>query len=292
MDWSAWHDQYDVADSWMARRLRTVQAQVRAALSDAPAGGLKVISLCAGEGRDLLDVLAEHPRRDDVRARLVELDPRNTAVALEWAGRAGLHQVEVVTGDASLIGHYEDMAPADLVLVCGVFGNIADADIEHTIAACNQLCKTGGTVIWTRHRAVPDRVPLICEWFEAQGFELRWLSAPDAGFGVGVHRFVGAPQPLRRRTRLFEFVGYDVLRQAVAAGSLGRNGPTPHDQRGLSSGGGCSGGVGLGPFDQDAILEPRAGPDKGHQVGSGDRPPAGLGGLDKPEHHRERGGGA
>jgi ubiquinone/menaquinone biosynthesis C-methylase UbiE len=116
MDWSAWHDQYDVADSWMARRLRTVQAQVRAALSDAPAGGLKVISLCAGEGRDLLDVLAEHPRRDDVRARLVELDPRNTAVVLEWAGRAGLHQVEVVTGDASLIGHYEDMAPADLVL--------------------------------------------------------------------------------------------------------------------------------------------------------------------------------
>jgi SAM-dependent methyltransferase len=229
MDWSAWHDQYDAADSWMARRLRTVQALVRAALSDAPAGGLKVISLCAGEGRDLLDVLAEHPRRDDVRARLVELDPRNTAVALERVGRAGLHQVEVVTDDASLIDHYEGMTPADLVLICGVFGNITDADIEHTIAACNQLCKTGGAVIWTRHRGEPDRVPLICEWFEAQGFELRWLSAPDASFGVGVHRFVGAPQPLRRSTRLFEFVGYDVLRQAVAAESLGRNDPTPHE---------------------------------------------------------------
>ncbi|MFC4499752.1 MULTISPECIES: class I SAM-dependent methyltransferase [Streptomyces] len=216
MDWSSWHDQYDVADSWPARRLRTVQAQVHAALSEAPAGGLKVISLCAGEGRDLLEVLAGHPRRDDVRARLVELDPRNTAAAAESAGRAGLTQVEVVTGDASLVDHYADLVPADLVLVCGVFGNITDADIEHTIAVCDQLCGTGGTVIWTRHRAAPDRVPLICEWFEAHGFAPRWLSAPDAGFGVGVHRFTGTPRPLRRGTRLFEFVGYDVLREAAA----------------------------------------------------------------------------
>ncbi|WP_326624343.1 MULTISPECIES: hypothetical protein [unclassified Streptomyces] len=100
MAWSAWHDQYEVADSWMARRLQAVQAQVRAVLSDAPAGGLKVISLCAGEDRDLLDVLVGHPRRNDVRARLVELDPRNTAAAMERAGRAGLRQVDVVTGGA------------------------------------------------------------------------------------------------------------------------------------------------------------------------------------------------
>ncbi|MFC8262063.1 class I SAM-dependent methyltransferase [Streptomyces sp. NPDC057291] len=233
MDWSAWHDQYEVADSWMARRLHTVQAQVRAALSDAPAGGLKVISLCAGDGRDLLDVLVGHPRRNDVRARLVELDPRNTAAAMDKADRTGLRQVEVVTGDASLIDHYEDTAPADLVLVCGIFGNISDADIEHTIAACSQLCKTGGAVIWTRHRAAPDRVPLICEWFEAQDFEPRWLSAPDAGFGVGMHQFAGTPQPLRRGTRLFEFIGYDVLRQTVAEESLGHNDPAPHHQRRL-----------------------------------------------------------
>jgi ubiquinone/menaquinone biosynthesis C-methylase UbiE len=215
MDWSAWHDEYDVADSWQARRLQAVQAQIDAALSGAPDGELKVISLCAGEGRDLLDVLAGHPRRDDVRARLVELDPRNTAAAAERADRAGLCQVEVVTGDASLIDHYEDMTPADLVLVCGVFGNIIDADIEHTVAACSQLTKTGGTVIWTRHRGAPDRVPQICEWFEVQDFERQWLSAPDVGFGVGVHRFAGTPQPLCRGDQLFQFVGYDVLDRAA-----------------------------------------------------------------------------
>lgn len=231
MDWKAWHEKYDLADSWMARRLATVQAQIGAALSGATAGDLRVISLCAGEGRDLLDVLAEHPRRNDVRAKLVELDPRNTAAAAEQAGRAGLQNVDVVTGDAALIDQYEDTAPADLVLICGVFGNITDADIEHTIAACSQLCKAGGTVVWTRHRAAPDRVPQICEWFEAQGFELQWLSAADADFGVGVHRFAGTPQPLRRGDRLFEFVGYDVLREAATIKSAAANDPRPHRQR-------------------------------------------------------------
>jgi hypothetical protein len=178
---------------------------------------LKVISLCAGEGRDLLEVLAGHPRRDDVRARLVELDPRNSERARASAERAGLVGVEIVTGDASLLDHYAELAPADLVLVCGVFGNITDADIRRTIGGCRELCKTGGTVIWTRHRRDPDRVPQICEWFEALGFELRWLSAADEGYGVGVHRFGGAPPPLRRGSRLFEFAGADVLRAAEAA---------------------------------------------------------------------------
>jgi ubiquinone/menaquinone biosynthesis C-methylase UbiE len=219
MDWNAWHGKYDAADSWMARRLRTVQSQTRAALDDAPAGPLKVISLCAGDGRDLLHVLADHPRRHEVRARLVELDARNTAAASETARLAKLDQVEVVTGDASLIDQYRDMAPADLVLVCGVFGNITDSDIEGTIGACNQLCKTGATVIWTRNRAAPDRVPMICDWFSEQGFELQWLSEPGAGYGVGVHRFTGTPRPLHTGTRLFEFVGYDVLRRRETAQS-------------------------------------------------------------------------
>jgi ubiquinone/menaquinone biosynthesis C-methylase UbiE len=217
MDWNAWHDRYDVADSWMARRLRAVQSQIRAALDQAPAGPLRVISVCAGDGRDLLHVLSDHPRRHEVRALLVELDARNAAAAGEAARQAGLDQVEVVTADASQLDHYREMAPADLVLVCGVFGNISDSDIENTIGACNQLCRTDGTVIWTRNRAAPDRVPMICDRFGEQGFALRWLSEPGAGYGVGVHRFTGTPRPLDTGARLFAFVGYDVLRQREAA---------------------------------------------------------------------------
>jgi hypothetical protein len=196
--------------------LQAVQTQIQAALDGSPSGTLRVISLCAGQGRDLLEVLADHPRRGDVRARLVELDPRNTAFAEEMARSAGLDRVEVVTADASLTDQYRGMAPADLVLICGVFGNITDEDIERTIDSCSQLCQTGGTVIWTRHRAAPDRVPLICERFKVRGFDLQWLSQRDAGFGVGVHRFTGEPQPLVPGMNMFTFVGYDVLRQAKA----------------------------------------------------------------------------
>jgi hypothetical protein len=214
VDWHGWHADYDRPDSALARRLRAVQAQVRAALDDSPPGPLRVVCLCAGQGRDLLGVLADHPRRHDVRARLVELDPRNAAIAEATARAAGLTGVEVLTADASLTDHYRDLAPADLVLVCGVFGNITDEDIERTVDHCAQLCRTGGTVIWTRHRGAPDRVPLICEWFEERGFDRRWLSDPDAGFGVGAHRFHGEPRPLAAGARMFTFVGYEVLERA------------------------------------------------------------------------------
>ncbi|WP_220448215.1 class I SAM-dependent methyltransferase [Nonomuraea diastatica] len=159
----------------------------------------------------MLEVLAGHPRRDDVLARLVELDPRNTALAEETARASGLGQVEVITADAALTDHYQGMAPADIVLVCGVFGNITDEDVERTVGTCTQLCRTGGTVIWTRHRRPPDLVPQICRWFEERGFHLEWLSEPDTGFGVGTHRFAGSPRPLMAGKHMFTFVGYDLL---------------------------------------------------------------------------------
>jgi hypothetical protein len=212
MDWRNWHDKYDNPGSGMAQRLEVVQTQIRAALSSSPPGALQVVSLCSGQGRDLLEVLVDHPRRDDVSARLVELDARNTALCEKQARATGLHQIEIVTGDASIADQYKGMVPADLVLICGVFGNITDEDIERTIDACPQLCRSGGIVIWTRHREAPDRVPMICERFKNRGFDLQWLSDEDAKFGVGVHRFTGETQTLVSGFRMFKFVGYDVLR--------------------------------------------------------------------------------
>ncbi len=211
MDWHSWHGDYDVPGSWLARRLAVVQEQVRSALDACPPGPLTVVSLCAGEGRDVLEVLPTHPRRDDVQARLVELDPRSTAVAEESIRVAGLAGVEVVEGDAALVDHYQDLVPADVVLVCGVFGNIVDADIERTVDTCRQLTKSGGTVIWTRHRGEPDLVPTICRWFEEREFDRVWLSDPEAGFGVGVHRLTGRPDPLILARSMFVFASFEQL---------------------------------------------------------------------------------
>lgn len=211
MDWHEWHERYDLPDSALARRLRMVQEQISLALNACPPGPLRTVSLCAGQGRDLIGVLREHPRRDEVTARLVELDAHNVAVARQAAEAAGLSRIEVVAGDAALTDHYRDIAPADLVLVCGLFGNISDADVKRTASFCSRLCKTGGILIWTRHRRPPDLVPLICDGLEADGFTRWWLSDPDAGFGIGVHRFAGKPQPVPPGQRLFTFIGYDAM---------------------------------------------------------------------------------
>ena len=208
-DWLAWHDAYDDPGSQLARRLAAVRAQIAAALDAAPPGPLRAISMCAGQGRDLIPVLAGHPRGRDVTARLVELDPGLAATARRAAADAGLPGVGVVTGDASLTDAYAGAVPADLVLVCGVFGNITDADIRRTVACCAQLCATGGTTVWTRARRPPDLVPQICAWFGEDGFELSWLSDPEAGFGVGVHRFTARPRPLAAGLRMFGFVDPD-----------------------------------------------------------------------------------
>ncbi|MCI4064763.1 class I SAM-dependent methyltransferase family protein [Micromonospora sp. R77] len=208
-DWYAWHDDYDRPDSPLSRRLTELRQRIAEALDQAPPGPLRAISLCAGQGRDLIPVLADHPRRDDVTARLVELDPRNVEVARAAAARAGLTAVEVVAGDAAQTDRYADLTPADLVLVCGVFGNIPDADVRATVGHCAALCATGGTVFWTRHRREPDLVPTICDWFAEAGFTPVAVSSPADGVGVGVHRLTGPPRPLAAGTRMFEFVGDD-----------------------------------------------------------------------------------
>jgi hypothetical protein len=211
-DWYAWHEDYDRPGSGLARRLEWVRERVRVSLDTAPPGPLRAISLCAGQGRDLIGALAGHPRRADVTARLVELDPRNTGVARRLAADAGLPGVQVVTGDAALTSQYADLAPAGLVLACGMFGNMTDANIEAMAGYCTQLCATGGTVIWTRSRSArgaPDLVPQICAWFEERGFDRRWISDPRFDACVGAHVFTGPPAPLAEGAAMFAFTGYD-----------------------------------------------------------------------------------
>jgi hypothetical protein len=121
---------------------------------------------------------------------------------------AGLPQVEVVTGDAALTDAYAGMTPADLVLACGVFGNLTDADIERTVGYCTQLTARGGAVVWTRGRWAPDLLPQICDWFAGRDFDELWVSDPAEGWGAAAHRFAGTPDPLEEGACMFAFRGH------------------------------------------------------------------------------------
>jgi hypothetical protein len=201
-DWVAWHDKYDDVESGLAERLRVVQHRIREALDSQPPGPVRILSMCAGQGRDLLGVLADHPRRADVRATLVELDPHNVAVAKQSAPPG----VDVVMGDAALAGAYEGIVPVDIALVCGVFGNISDEDIERTVRHLPMFLRTGATVIWTRHRGDTDVTPAIREWFGESGFtEVGFDTAAGSLFGVGTNLFAGEPAPWSGDVQLFRF---------------------------------------------------------------------------------------
>lgn len=210
-DWKPWFAAYDDPDSPLSKRLAVVRRGIRQSLDEAPAGTINVLSLCAGEGRDLIPVLAEHPRRADVRARLIEFDPVIAQVARDSAAAAGLAgTVEVVTGDAADPALFGDYAPAELLLLCGIFGNISDADIQNTVTRAAQLTARGGTAIWTRHRREPNLVPTIHDWFGAAGFADLWQSDPGlpATIYVAANRQERDPAPSSSGQKLFTFIKY------------------------------------------------------------------------------------
>jgi hypothetical protein len=208
-DWKTWFAAYDDPESSLTMRLAVVQQGIRRALDEAPSGAVTILSLCAGEGRDLIPVLAGHPRRADVRARLIEFDPAIAQVARDSAAAADLAgTVEVVTGDAADPAHFGDYAPADLLLLCGIFGNVSDADIQNTVAHAAHLTARGGTAIWTRHRHEPNVVPAIHDWFAAAGFSDLWESDPELPTTIYVagNRQEREPTPLPSDKKLFTFI--------------------------------------------------------------------------------------
>jgi hypothetical protein len=206
-DWVGWHNAYDDVGSSLHRRLRIVQGLVVDALDQMPRRPIRVVSLCAGQGRDVIGALAEHPRRHEVTARLVELDEHNVGVARASARAAGLDGVEVMAADAGVTDSYLGAVPADLVVVCGVFGNIVDDDIAFAIEQLPQLCAEGAIVIWTRNREPVDLTTTIRKWFAAAGFgEVALVAPPDVSFAVGAHRLLGTPVRLSLGIRIFEFL--------------------------------------------------------------------------------------
>jgi hypothetical protein len=221
-DWVQWHHAYDDSLSALAARLECVKLRLGRAIDQAPPGPVQLLSLCAGQGRDVIGVLPDHRRRDDVRAVLVELNEHNAELAVLGAARAGLDQVLVREADAGEIENFADAVPADVLLLCGIFGNISEADIEHTVGAASSLCAPGATVIWTRHRRPPDLTPRIREWFAAGGFDEVAFDALDTASmtGVGTHRFSRSNTSALPAGRLFSF-------EPEEAGTASRPSDTP-----------------------------------------------------------------
>ncbi len=208
-DWVAWHRDYEDPSSSLARRLEVVQRELRTALAlTRPADGeSRLLSICAGDGRDVLPVLAERGR--DVWALLVELDPLLCERARSSAAELGLTGVEIRTGDAGVTDAYRGFTPAHVVLACGVFGNITVEDGRQTVAALPSLLADDGIVIWTRGRCRPQHGDPL---FTTHGFtEISFTAPDDARFRVGMERLGPWPTnvPMLPGLRMFTFSASD-----------------------------------------------------------------------------------
>jgi SAM-dependent methyltransferase len=190
------------------KRLDLVQDQFRTALEDADDGSVRVVSLCAGDGRDVIGVLESHERRVDVDAWLVELDRRSVQAGIKARDKADLaEQVTFLNTDATDYATYKDILPSDIVLVCGVWGHVPPDERLQLVQALGKFCKPGGVVIWSRGigrgRA---RFTDLQALFEHNQFErVRESFTDDGKWAVCTHRYMGRPTVIPTTGRIFNF---------------------------------------------------------------------------------------
>jgi hypothetical protein len=206
-DYVAWHDAYDRAGSPLHRRLQVVIDLLGGALDAAPPGPVRILSLCAGQGHDVVAVASTHARGGDLVGRLVELDPTNAEAARTRIDDLGLTDLEVLVGDAGHTRAFLGAVPADVVVACGIFGNISLEDIERTVHALPSLCAPDASVVWTRHPRESGVLDAVGGWFDDAGF-LRESLVVDSEhtFGVARHRLVRDPAPYDAGRDLFTFL--------------------------------------------------------------------------------------
>ena len=203
-DWRDWHSKYDDPDSSLSRRLEVVRLGIASALAHlAGRSEISALSLCAGEGRVLLPELAALEGHATYRAVLVERDEVLARGASDRAASLGLANVHIVVGDAGCFSTFSSYSPVDLLLLCGIFGNIPRAEIEATVAAAPSMLHPGGFVVWTRGgpnlhgKNEPDLRPWVRSLFSANGFEEVDFTGDPEPYGVGVARLTKAPGPRR-----------------------------------------------------------------------------------------------
>lgn len=206
-DWREWYSRYDDTGDYLSRRLMVVRRRIREAL-DQPVSEppRRILSLCAGDGRDLLPELAIGSLGPS-EAVLVEKHDGIAADAAERIRMLGLEGVTVLTADAGDTATFASHLPVDLLLLCGIFGNISAVDIRTTVLAVPAMLRTGGTVIWTRGCFDPDLRPSIRRWFIEAGIEETAWDAEPEGFGVGAGRLTRDPSARPSIPgRLFTFI--------------------------------------------------------------------------------------
>lgn len=206
-DYVKWHQRYADPNSAISHRLRMIQALLIQELAARP-GPLRLLSLCAGDARDILGVLegrpADIPR---VSGRLIEIEPGLAAAARDRIATLG-SPLEMYEGDASDATNLAGHIPADLVLLVGIFSNIGKEDGDYLAETAATLCASGALMVWTRRSDDLETQHALQRRLDSAGFiDQRFAPVGKSVFGVGVARWPDRPPPpLPTDRKLFSFV--------------------------------------------------------------------------------------
>lgn len=237
-DWNLWLRRYDNPNSAHNRRLKTVQRLLTKQLERLAPAPVQILSICAGDGRDLLQILDGRADAGRVGATLIELEPGLCALARQEIARQNLSNIEVREADAGLSDTYVGLPRADVVILVGVFGNMVDADARALIDFLHSVCRRQARVIWSLRQqprrgeaGAKDaargadrqndraRVERLDACFRAAGFTETFANAPEAAFHVAAWRYGGMPKPLAPGQQVFTFAGADDTVGDEAAGA-------------------------------------------------------------------------
>jgi len=205
--WTGWPTEA-YAQNRYQQRLEAVQQHLIERLDSVPCGPIRLISICAGDGRDVIGVLQTHERRKEMSAWLVELDRQSVAAGIRDASLVGLQDtVRFINGDATDYVTYQDIAPADIVLACGVWGHVPAHERVSLTSALAALCRPRGTVTWTRGISNGTaRLDEIESLFVRPTWErMRITLTADKRWAVATYRYGGQSRLLPRTGRIFNF---------------------------------------------------------------------------------------
>lgn len=205
--WSGWPEKIYQNTSYQ-QRLAGVQSQVAAFLDAAPLGPLRILNMCAGDGRDVIDAVSDHPRRGDVSAWFVELDRTSVDMGRDRAAQKGLGEAfHFINADATAYETYRGIGAVDLVLACGVWGHVPTPQKPSLVRAMAAFCKPGGSVIWTRgiSRGM-DKVHELEALFDEETWRKQQLMfTPNKAWAVATYRYDGPVITIPSEGQIFNF---------------------------------------------------------------------------------------
>lgn len=103
---------------------------------------------------------AAREERDQIDATLVELDDELASRAVIAAKTADSERVVVRRGDAGDPASFSDVVPVDVLMLCGVFGNVEHATVAETVRAVPAMVITAVTSSGlgeAAHRSIVDQ---------------------------------------------------------------------------------------------------------------------------------------